>query len=344
MNDTQFKLNQLRQYQGLPLNAKITLSKKRIREWLDAFDDQCYVAFSGGKDSTVLLDLVWSIDPTIPAVFVDTGLEYPEIREFVKSYGERVVWLRPKMRFDQVIEKYGYPVLSKKISMGVDRYRNTKSVVQKTLRLHGGINPSSGKKQNRTIPVKYHNIVQAPFSISEKCCDVMKKAPMKKYGKAENRKAFIGTMAGESQQREMEYLKTGCNAFEAGTPASRPMSFWTEQDVLEYSTRKNVPICSVYGDVLRDFGGSLYTTEEQRTGCMFCMFGVHLEKGENRFQRMARTHPRMFDYCMRSREENGLGCGEVLDFIGVPYSPYACEMQTDMFDAAKEYDVKEGER
>jgi len=51
-----------------------------------------------------------------------------------------------------------------------------------------------------------------------------------------------------------------------------------------------------------------------RTGCMFCMFGVHLEKGDNRFQMMAKTHPKIHDYCI-----NKLGCGEVLDYIGVDY-------------------------
>ena len=58
----------------------------------------------------------------------------------------------------------------------------------------------------------------------------------------------------------------------------------------------------------------IYDMGEKRTGCMFCMFGVHLEKGENRFQRMKKTHPKQYDYCI-----NKLGCGEVLDFIGVEY-------------------------
>ena len=58
----------------------------------------------------------------------------------------------------------------------------------------------------------------------------------------------------------------------------------------------------------------IYDMGEKRTGCMFCMFGVHLEKGRNRFQRMKITHPKQYDYCI-----NKLGCGKVLDFINVPY-------------------------
>ena len=92
------------------------MTKRRISEWVEYFgEDGVYVSFSGGKDSTVLLDLVRKSYPEIPAVFVDTGLEYPEIREFVRTF-ENVVWLKPKMNFRKVIEKYGYPFFSKEIS------------------------------------------------------------------------------------------------------------------------------------------------------------------------------------------------------------------------------------
>ena len=63
-------------------------------------------------------------------------------------------------------------------------------------------------------------------------------------------------------------------------------------------------------------GGQYVTTKEHRTGCMFCMFGVHMEKGENRFQRMHRTHPKQWAYCM-----DKLGLREVLAFINVPCEP-----------------------
>ncbi len=104
------------QYQALPLAAKINMTKLRIRAWVDHYGvDGCYVSFSGGKDSTVLLHLAREMYPEIRAVFIDTGLEYPEIREFVKKFNN-VEWLRPKMNFRQVIEKYGYPFISKEVS------------------------------------------------------------------------------------------------------------------------------------------------------------------------------------------------------------------------------------
>ena len=109
-------ISDLYQMQSLPLQAKIQMTRRRISEWVDAFgEDGIYVSFSGGKDSTVLLDIVRKDYPNVKAVFVDTGLEYPEIRSFVKGFNN-VDWIKPKMTFKQVIEKYGYPFISKEVS------------------------------------------------------------------------------------------------------------------------------------------------------------------------------------------------------------------------------------
>lgn len=161
----------------------------------------------------------------------------------------------------------------------------------------------------------------------------MKHKPINQYAKRTGRKAIIGTMATESPNREQAWLVNGCNAFEAKAPTSQPLSFWTEQDVLHYIKLYNVPYCSVYGEIkiddkpefegqmnVIDYLGSyepedrLITTGCNRTGCMFCMFGCHLEKEPNRFQRMKVTHPKQYAYCM-----DKLGLKEVLEYIGVPY-------------------------
>ena len=130
---------------------------------------------------------------------------------------------------------------------------------------------------------------------------------------------YLGLLASESLKRRRAWEKTGCNAYEKGNPQSQPMAFWTEQDVLAYIKRFNLEYASVYGDLVEDENGNLKTTLCDRTGCIFCGFGCHMEKGENRFQRMKKTHPRQYNYCMRPVEEKGLGMREVLDFIGVPY-------------------------
>jgi len=289
----------IRQAYDLPL--KEMLSASRIRQWYEYFNGQVYVSFSGGKDSTVLLDLVRKQYPEVPAVFVDTGLEFPEIRDFVKTI-ENVTWVRPKMSFKQVIDKYGYPVVSKKISMGVSRYRNTKSQEQKDLRLYGGINPTSGKKQHPTVSKKWHFLIDAPFKISEQCCTYLKKNPIKKYNKESGRHGYIGTMASDSDIRKQSYLKNGCNAFGRVSGAlSTPIAFWLEKDIWNYIKESNLPYSSIY-----DMGYN-------RTGCVFCAFGCHMEK-ESRFVRMRETHPKLHEYCISK-----LDMGKVLDYIGVSY-------------------------
>ena len=109
-------IQELKTRQALPLEIKIRMTEQRIREWVNEFGiDGVYVSFSGGKDSTVLLHIARRIYPDMKAVFVDTGLEYPEIRQFVKTF-DNVDWIKPKMNFKQVIEKYGYPFISKEVS------------------------------------------------------------------------------------------------------------------------------------------------------------------------------------------------------------------------------------
>lgn len=97
------------------------------------------------------------------------------------------------------------------------------------------------------------------------------------------------------------------------------MSFWTEQDVLQYIKQFNIEYASVYGDIIEDKKGKLYTTKCERTGCVFCGFGCHLEKEPNRFQRLKHTHPKLWEYCMKPMSEGGLGMKEPLDFLGVKY-------------------------
>jgi 3'-phosphoadenosine 5'-phosphosulfate sulfotransferase (PAPS reductase)/FAD synthetase len=307
---------QLRQRQALSLDAKILLSQQKTQEWYEHWEGQVYVAFSGGKDSTVLLHLVRSIYPDVPAVFADTGLEYPEIKEHVRAT-ENVVWVRPKKSFKQVIEEYGYPIISKQVARFVRDLQNPTehNAASRNLRLTG-MNQKGCYCSSQRLPKKWLYLVDAPFKVSEQCCTVMKKEPVHRYDKESGRKPFIGMMAADSEKREKAYLSTGCNAFSLKRPQSQPMAFWTEQDVLLYLKTFGVPYAKVYGDIVDSGGGQLITTGERHTGCCYCAFGVHLEKGENRFQRMARTHPQLYNYCI-----NQLGLGQVLDYIHVDYCP-----------------------
>ena len=390
MSDNKHLPSDLAQMQSLPLEAKIRMTKERIKAWYESWtrfeiiniktgktrfvtidtrkfgaepplkenewikssiDGQVYVSFSGGKDSTVLKHIVDSMYDDIPSLFVNTGLEYPEIQKFAMSQ-KNVITVRPEMRFDEVLKKYGYPVISKEVSNtvygarhggGSGKWKSTR--LQK---LRGELLDKEGNKSQYNCD-KWEFLLDASFEISDKCCNVMKKKPAKQYSKETGRKAIIGTMASESRLRYQKWIQHGCNAFEKNNPTSQPLSFWTEQDILHYIKKYGVPYCSVYGDIVVDFNDDttsdnqiniidylgeyepedkLKTTGCDRTGCIFCMFGCHLEKEPNRFQRLKETHPRQYEYCIGGGEmvdgkwqpsKKGLGLGHVLDYIGVKY-------------------------
>lgn len=303
------------------LERKIRITQTRIIEWYLHYKGQVYISFSGGKDSTVLLDITRRIYPDIEALFISTGLEYPEIEEFARTF-DNVTIVRAKKTFKQVIEEYGYPVISKEVADCIQGAR--KGQKYRIARLNGTLKNAFGEKSNYCTQ-KYSYLLDAPFKISHYCCNVMKKKPAHDFEKRTGKRAILGTMTEESRLRQSAWMRTGCNSFEGRRQISTPMSFWTEQDILQYLKITNIPYCSVYGDIVPksefigqlafdDIPTDLMTTGCQRTGCMFCMFGVHLEKEPNRFQKMKITHPKLYKYCIEDLE-----CGKVMDFIGVKY-------------------------
>lgn len=200
-----------------------------------------------------------------------------------------------------------------------------------------GVYPNKEGSKSRFSCEKYKFFLDAPFDISNKCCNVMKKNPCHKYEKQTGRKPIIGTMAAESKLRTQKWLQNRCNGFEMKKPTSTPISFWTNDDVLLYLKERNIPICSVYGDIvedgedviegqmhLSDFldkelfdldNPSLKTTGCSRTGCVFCLFGIHLEKEPNRLQLLSQTHPKLYEYLMKPESEGGLGYKDKIDWI-----------------------------
>nr|DAU10602.1 MAG TPA: phosphoadenosine-phosphosulfate reductase [Caudoviricetes sp.] len=297
---------ELQQKKSLPLDAKILMTKRRLKQWHIKYNGNVYLAFSGGKDSTVLKDILQDIFPDVPTVFCNTGLEYPEVKKFAMSQNNVKV-ITPKMMFKEVISRYGYPVISKEQSSYIADIRNTKSEYIRNLRLNGN------KTKSYKLSEKWKFMLNAPFKISDKCCKVMKKEPFIRYEKETGAKGIIATMTDESILRLNTWLRFGCNAFNAKRPLSRPMSFWTEQDILQYIVEHNLKIASVYGEIKQKENGEYYTTGVKRTGCMFCMYGVQNET-PNRFQIMQKTHPKQYDFCM-----NTLGLKNVMSYMNIPF-------------------------
>ena len=287
---------------------------------------------------------------------------------------ENVVVLKPNMTFKEVINKYGYPFISKEVSGAIEETRRFFNKIEK----ENGIEIPEGKQleflmdayengndygyANKLpvralqligkVPHKKNGVVtgeisktydkskwgfamDAPVKISNQCCNVMKKAPTKIYSKETGRRAhFTGMMAEESFMRTTSWLKHGCNAFEGQYPTSNPMSFWTEQDVLNYIRINNLPIAPVYGAIEIDYDAvdqmqgqltvndvlgipetlPLKTTGCSRTGCMFCGYGCHLNN-DQRFVLMKETHPKIYDYIMRPAEQGGLNYKEIIDWL-----------------------------
>lgn len=322
--------DELKMLQSLPLEVKVLKTQQRIREWVTHFGvDGVYVAFSGGKDSTVLLHLVRELYPDVEALFVNTGLEFPEIRQFVKMF-DNVKIIYPEKTFKQIIYEYGYPILSKIISHNVNiARRNPNGKVMKN-----AFNP---EKRGPYAMNKWSDLLTVDFMISDKCCVFNKEDPAKKYRKESGKKQIVATMTCESKNREDNWLKTGCNAFECDEEKSKPMSFWTEQDVLTYIYENDIKIAEPYGNIVTEdnqipFAGcdcTLCTTGCRRTGCIFCGFGAHLEKGEGRFERLKRTHPKQYYFCINGGaydtdglwkpNEQGLGMGHVFDVLNSLY-------------------------
>lgn len=336
--------NDLLTMQNWSLERKIRVTQLRIMEWYEHYNGNTRISFSGGADSTVLLDLARRIYPNIRAVFVNTTMEFPEIIKFVKSF-DNVDIIAPKTNYSRVIQKYGYPVISKEISNYIYRmktnngcleaYRNKIHLKPKEwIRdnfssvpfafwkcmfgfsrktadrfLETGIIP----KSKYCIPKQWYYLIEAPFEINDRCCYHLKKAPIKKYCKINGCNTIVGTLAEESITRKQVWLNQGCNAFNATVPKSTPLSFWTHQDILRYLLLTKIPYCSLYGDII-EANGMLRFTGYQRTGCAGCLYGCHLDDEPNRLQMLSVTHPAIYKYMFEK-----MNYKEVCDYIKVAY-------------------------
>ena len=194
MTGKKYTSEDLKEMQTWPVERKIQVTQTRIIEWYQHYDGKVYVSFSGGKDSTVLLDMARRIYPDIEAVFIDTGLEYPEIREFVKTF-DNVTWLKPKMNFRQVIEKYGYPLGSKRTAKLIEDSRRGCAYTQRYMDSTHPLYRRSRFNLGRRWVDWLNNPKNDHIKVSHRCCDVMKKSTAHRYHTASKKHPIIATMA-----------------------------------------------------------------------------------------------------------------------------------------------------
>lgn len=227
--------------------------------------------------------------PNILHLFANTTNEYPETLQHIKWEKEinhtNIITVLPKdvngemWTFKKVVDYYGYPMYSKRISNAIRTYQHA---LTPTTKQH------SIDYINRNFK-KYSKYKDLP--ISDKCCERLKKEPLRRKAKELGLEcAILGILASESYQREKEWLEYGCNVFyERKDNQSRPLSFWTDDDIAEYIQRFNIKI------------PKLYEMGYNRNGCMYCGFGVQLEPvGQNRYQKLKKTHPVQYNYFLKN--------------------------------------------
>ena len=287
-------LNELRERQSWPLEKKIDHSMLVIDTFLSRTNCNAFVSFSGGKDSTVLLDLVrhftelaYGDANIIPAMFVNTGNEYPDIVHFVRHLkedsGYNIEIVRPSKTPRQVWAEKGFPLIGKEQAEYIYRCRKNPNAINL-------INEQLSKGNTfGVVSRKWQYLIDAPYDTSQACCGLLKKAPAHAYQKRTKRFPIIGTMAEESKLRESIYIRRGgCFSFKedgATTTMAAPLSIWTEADIWNYIKKFNLEISNIYHKGAK------------RTGCVGCGFGCQF-KQDNRFDILYQNHPRYYEMIM----------------------------------------------
>jgi 3'-phosphoadenosine 5'-phosphosulfate sulfotransferase (PAPS reductase)/FAD synthetase len=271
-----------------PLEMKILLSELRIKEWIEKWGiDNVHLNYSGGKDSEVLRHLINDTTKkyfpmgNVKKVFCNTLNENPDnVRHIIRQRKkDNIIIIYPKKRIKEIIETYGFPAPSKKIAGSIYRYK---------------LNPSKNewrlnkKRADGYIPAIWRDFIKedAP-AISDYCCSHLKTNAIKKWAKKNNSYPFIGIRASESKTRKDNYIKNGCNNYDAKEPQSWPIAFWTIDDIDKYVVQNAIKISKAY-------------ETEHRTGCMACLFGIRYD--HDRFYRMKEQYPRWWKYVMEDLE------------------------------------------
>lgn len=330
------------QKQSLPYEAKVKLAARRANEFYDEIvgnrGANVHVSV-GGLDSITLLLFLRSIGLDVEAISV-SALEDKSIQAVHKQLG--VQRISPGMRQVDVLNKFGFPVISKAKAKKISLLQTKDS--EKQTFIHAIMTGDMGEQGNFQhsdkikLPDKWLKLFagnyadhrpdlrckRAPFKVSAECCKYMKEQPCDTWAQEHNSFPYLGLMASEGGQREIGLIKNGCNYYGKTTIRSCPFATFLRQDLLKLALDLNVPVPEIYGTIERRADGTLYTTKAQRTGCTMCGFGIHIEQRPHRFDRLREMNPKAWKYYMYrcvTDEETGetYGWGRVLDYIGVEW-------------------------
>lgn len=342
--------------QNLPYEDKIRLAEIRVTDFMERLEEigmNAHVSV-GGLDSITLLVFLRKLGIDIPAISV-TSLEDKSIQEVHKKLG--VIPVKPMKSKVQIINEFGFPVISKRIAGKIDAIQNP-TEKNKTVR-HAIITGECGEQghfatnSRMKLPNKWLelfggyenenegvNYKVPPFKVSNKCCEFLKERPCDVWAKEHNSAPFLGLMASEGGQREEALVEHGCNYFGKSVIRSAPFGPFMRQDLLQLALDLNVPVPEIYGEIKRKPNGELYTTGAKRTGCSMCGFGIHLEARPHRFDMLRERNGKEWEFWMYrcyTDPETGekFGWGKVLDYIGVEWEDRYFDMdkhQMDIFD------------
>ena len=242
---------------------------QKIRQIINKYgEENFYISFSGGKDSTVLSALVDMALPEnkIPRVYANTGIELNMIRDFVyemQKTDNRIIIVKPAIPIKPMLEQEGYPFKSKVHAHCVNLYQigsDNKMVL-------GYLGKRPETWHSRTCPkiLRYQFTEQNDLRISDKCCIRLKEEPLINYGKANNKKiTILGTMRVEGGRRSnLQCLLFEENKLKKFQPLAPVTKEWENWFIVEY----DIEICDIYKPP--------YNFD--RTGCKGCPFALHLQ-------------------------------------------------------------------
>ena len=330
-------------FNNMSYEDKLDVATARVLEWTETCADAGarYAVSVGGLDSIVLLLFVRSILGECEGISV-SSLEDVSIQKVHRDLGVTII--KPDMNFVEVLNTYGFPVLSKQLAGKIEHlqipkdkadqrklYYNHALMTGETGPWGGFVYSESMKLEDEILELFGGHYADdrpdldchvAPFKVSDRCCSVMKEIPSMRYQKEHNIYPFLGLMQIEGGQRRFSLRKYGCNYVGKDTIRSCPFNYFSRQDLLTLALDLKAPVPEVYGEIGRDADGKLRTTKAQRTGCNMCGFGIHLESRPHRFDRLKERNPKYWEFLMYrcvTDESGTYGWGRVLDYLGIEW-------------------------